>query len=170
MGRPSSPSLNILPLDFFRATPYAIHTRLGGTIPQGIERIAAMRQLIIITLLMLGSEPVLAGWVAVEKQYQRAGLETVYFDPETIVRQGQRAALWQLTDIKWNNTTRFLSTKAHKEFDCAKSRVRVLQVLEFSRQMGTGKSASGYIEDGRWQPVETGHVNQALWKAACKQD
>jgi hypothetical protein len=128
-----------------------------------------MKQLILITLLMLGSEPVLAGWVAVEKQYQPAGRETVYFDPETIDRQGQRVAIWQLTDMQWNNTTRFLSTKTHKEFDCAKSRVRVLQVLEFSRQMGTGKSASGYIEDGRWQPVETRSVNQALWKAACGQ-
>jgi hypothetical protein len=38
-----------------------------------------MKQLMIIALLMLGSEPVLAGWVAVENHYQPTGLETVYF-------------------------------------------------------------------------------------------
>jgi hypothetical protein len=84
-----------------------------------------------------------------------------------IHRDGNRATLWQLTDITWNSATRFLSRKTHKEFDCEQSLVRVLQVIEFSRQMGTGRSAAGYIESGNWQPVEKRSVNHALWKAAC---
>jgi hypothetical protein len=67
-----------------------------------------------------------------------------------------------LTVLKWNNTTRFLSVKTHKEFDCEQSLVRVLQVIEFSRQMGTGRSAASYIESGNWQPVEKRSVNHAL--------
>lgn len=127
-----------------------------------------MKGLAFITLLMLlGSGPVYAGWKAIEKQYQPTGLETLYFDPETIHRAGTRATLWQLTDLKWNGTTRYLSFKTHKEFDCAQSRVRVLQVLEFSRQMGTGRSAPGYIESGNWQPVKERSGNHALWKTAC---
>ncbi|MBX3329845.1 MAG: hypothetical protein KF722_05560 [Nitrospira sp.] len=122
----------------------------------------------IVLLMLLSSGPVYAGWVAIEKQYQPTGLETLYFDPETIHREGTRTTLWQLTDLKWNSTTRFLSFKTHKEFDCAQSRVRVLQVIEFSRQMGTGRSAPGYIESGNWQPVEERGVNHALWKAACE--
>jgi hypothetical protein len=91
--------------------------------------------------------------MAIERQFQPTGLETLYFDPEWIHRAGSRETLWQLTDLKWNSTTRFLSVKTHKEFDCENSRVRVLQVIEFSRQMGTGRSRSGYIENGNWQPV-----------------
>jgi hypothetical protein len=125
-----------------------------------------MKRLFLIIMLVMGVEPVYAGWVAVEKQYQTAGLETVYFDPETIRRDRERATLWQLTDIKWNSTTRFLSSKTQKEFEGEGFRVRVRQVVEFSRQMGTGKSATGYIESGNWKPVETGTINDALWKAA----
>lgn len=121
----------------------------------------------IALLILLNSVPVYARWEAIEKQYQPPGLETLYFDPETIHHEGTRATLWQLTDLKWNSTTRFLSFKTHKEFNCEQSRVRVLQVIEFSRQMGTGRSASGYIENGNWQPVEARSVNHALWKMAC---
>ncbi|HEY5932687.1 MAG TPA: surface-adhesin E family protein [Nitrospira sp.] len=127
----------------------------------------AMKHLFLLTLLTLSHGPVYAGWIAVDKQYQPTGLETLYFDPALIRRGGNRATLWQLTDIKWNSTTRFLSFKTHKEFDCERSRVRILQVIEFSRQMGTGRSAAGFIENGNWQPVEERSVNHALWKAAC---
>lgn len=126
-----------------------------------------MRELVFLALMLLSSRSVYAGWEALEKQSQPTGLETLYFDPETIHRNGTRAMLWQLTDLKWNSTTRFLSFKTHKEFDCEHPRVRVLQVVEFSRQMGTGRSAPGYIESGNWQPVEERSVNHALWKAGC---
>jgi hypothetical protein len=127
-----------------------------------------MKELVFIApLILLSSGSVYAEWKAVQKQYQTAGLETMYYDPETIHRDGTRATVWQLTDLQWNSTTRFLSFKIHKEFDCAQSRVRVLQVIEFSRQMGAGRSASGYIENGNWQPVEETSINHALWKAAC---
>lgn len=123
--------------------------------------------LVIALMILLNSGPVYARWEALEKQYQPTGLETLYFDPETIHQEGTRATLWQLTDLKWNSATRFLSFKTHKEFDCKQSRVRILQVVEFSRQMGTGKTAAGYIENGSWQPVEARSLNHALWKAAC---
>jgi len=45
-------------------------------------------------------------------------------------------------------TPNFLSAKTHKQFDCAKERFRVPAVVEYSREMATGKSAGGYIENG----------------------
>lgn len=127
-----------------------------------------MKLLFLVALIVFGHHPVHAGWVALEKPFQPTGLETVYFDPNTIQRKGGRATLWQLTDITWNSTTRFLSSKTHKEFDCEGSRVRVLQVIEFSRQMGTGRSTPGYIEQGGWQPVGSEGVNHALSKVVCE--
>lgn len=126
-----------------------------------------MKRPFLLTVFLLSYSSVYAGWVALEKQDQPTGLETLYFDPESINRTGTRATLWQLTDIKWNDTTRFLSVKTRKEFDCERSRVRVLQVIEFSRQMGTGRSTPGYIESANWQSVEERSVNHVLWKAAC---
>lgn len=127
-----------------------------------------MKQFFLLTIFLLHSSPVYAEWVAIEKPYQPAGIETVYFAPETIQRHEHRATLWQLTDLKWNGTTRFLSVKTHKEFDCEHSRVRILQVIEFSRQMGTGRSKPGYIENGSWQPIEEPSANHALWKTVCE--
>lgn len=127
-------------------------------------------RLLIIILAMLIHEPVHAGWVAVEKRYQTPGVQTVYFDPDTIRREGNLTTLWQLTDIKWTGETltpRFLSARTYKQFDCPRARFRVLAIVEFSRQMATGKSAAGYIENGNWQPVETGSINQGLWEMAC---
>ncbi len=95
-----------------------------------------MTQFFLLTIFLLHSGPVYAEWLAVEKQDQPIGLETLYFDQETIHRNRIRTTLWQLTDLKWNNTTRFLSTKTHKEFDCEHPRVRVLQVIDFSPQTG----------------------------------
>ncbi len=131
------------------------------------NRISPRLYCVLTIALMIWAHPVFAGWVALEKQHQPAGLETIYFDPEQIQRTGSVATLWQLTDLKWNNTTRFLSLKTHKEFDCAHSRVRTLQVIEFSRQMGSGRSRSGYIENGNWQTIGSPGVDLVLWKAAC---
>jgi hypothetical protein len=127
-----------------------------------------MKRLFLVVLFMFSYDLGYAGWVALEKQYQPTGLETVYFDPNTIQREGGRVTLWQLTDIKWNSTTRFLSSKTHKEFDCEGSRVRVLQVIEFSRQMGTGRSTAGYIKNGGWQVIEMHSADHALSKTACQ--
>jgi len=126
---------------------------------------------LLIALPMLSPTSVHAGWVTVEKRFQTPSTQTVYFDPETIRRQNDLATLWQLADIKWSDgapTPRYLSAKTHKQFDCLRLRVRVLAIVEFSRQMATGKSWSGYIENGNWQAVEAQSVNHALWKAACK--
>ena len=51
----------------------------------------------LITLLFLNSVPAYAEWVAVE---ETPGLRTVYFDPDTIRREGNLVTLWLLMDFK----------------------------------------------------------------------
>jgi len=132
--------------------------------------IGLMTRFVLLTTLLLGCYgPAYAGWVALEKRYQSPGKQTVYFDPDTIRREGNWVSLWQLPDTKWiGEPPTVLSAKTHKQFDCAKGRFWVLAIVEFSREMATGKSASGYIENGNWQQVEPQSVNQALWDAVCK--
>ena len=47
----------------------------------------------LITLLVLSSGPAYAEWVAIEKQYQSPGRQTVYVDPDTIRREGHRVTM-----------------------------------------------------------------------------
>ena len=122
----------------------------------------------LITLLFLNSVPAYAEWVAVE---ETPGLRTVYVDPDTIRREGNLVTLWQLMDFKWmqgnRSPSRFLSTKTQKQYDCAEKRLRLLAFTEFSRNMGTGIPADGYVDKGNWVRVEPDSISQALWEVAC---
>ena len=102
----------------------------------------------------------------------------MYVDPDTIRREGKLVTLWQLIDFKWMQGNaglgrlgfgphRFFSTKTHKQFDCAETRLRLLAFTEFSRHMGTGIAANGYVDKDNWLPVEPESINQALWEVAC---
>jgi hypothetical protein len=133
---------------------------------------------LLITLLVLSSVPAYAEWVVVEKDYLLPGLQTVYVDPDTIRREGNLVTMWQLIDFKSMQGNagmgpfgfgphRFLSTKTHKQFDCAGKRLRLLAFTEFSRGMGTGIPANGYVDSSNWLPVEPESINQALWGVAC---
>ena len=126
----------------------------------------------LIVFLYLSCVPAYAEWVAVEKDYPSPGLQILYIEPDTLRREGNLATLWQLIDFKWmqgsaRGPTRFLSTKTHKQFNCAEKRLRLLAFTEFSHPMGTGISADGYVDKDNWLPVERESINQALWEVAC---
>ena len=126
----------------------------------------------LVALLFLSTVPAHAEWVAVEKDYLLPGLQTVYVDPDSIRREENLVTMWQLIDFTWmqgnpRGPTRFLSAKTHKQFDCAGQRLRLLAYTEFSRHMGTGIAADGYVDKDNWFPVESESMNHALWKVAC---
>ena len=123
-------------------------------------------------LLFLGTVPAYAEWVAVEKDYLSPGLQTVYIDPDSIRREGNMVTMWQLIDFKWGQGNgrgahRFSSTKTQKQFDCPQKRLRLLAFTEFSRHMGTGIAANGYVDKDNWLPVEPESISQALWEVVC---
>ena len=132
----------------------------------------------LITLLFLSNVPTYAEWVAIEKKYQSPGLQTVYFDPDSIRREGHLVTIWQLTDYKsvqgnvglgrfGVDPSRFVSTKTHKQFDCVEKRLRLLAYMEFLRHMGTDRRNDGYVDKDNWLPVEPESINQALWEVVC---
>jgi hypothetical protein len=129
----------------------------------------------LITFLFLSSIPANAEWVAVEKDYLLPGLQTVYVDPESIRREGNLVTIWQLIDFKWmqgnpRGPSRFLSTKTHKQFNCADKRVRLLAFTEFSGGMGTGMPRDGHVDKDHWLPIEAESMSHALWEAACSKE
>ncbi len=130
---------------------------------------------LLILLLMLGSGPVYAEWMTVERDYLALGLQTVYVDSDSIRREGNLVTIGQLIDFKWmqgsaRGPTRFMSTKTHKQFDCAGKRLRLLAFTEFSHRMGTGILADGYVDTSRWMPVEPDSINQAVLEVVCSKE
>jgi len=94
---------------------------------------------LLITLLVLGSRPVYAGWELTSGD-DETGL-TVYVDPDTILRKGSLVKMWQLYDYKTVQTVAgdsLLSFKRYNEYDCAEARTRMLAYTWFSGNMGTG--------------------------------
>jgi hypothetical protein len=96
----------------------------------------------------------------------------VYFDPDTITREGDLVTLLQLNDYRWmqgngRGTHRFMSTETHKQFDCVEKRQRLLAFTEFSRHMGTGRPAGGYVDKDNWLRVQRESIDQDLWEMAC---
>ena len=131
-----------------------------------------------MAILVLIGEPVYAGWVVVENDYLDPGRQTVYLDPDTVIREENLMTVQQLTDYKWMQGNvglgrfmpgphRFFSTTTRKQFDCGTKRVRLLAFTEFSGHMGTGIAANGYVDHDAWLPVEPESINHALWELVC---
>ncbi len=128
--------------------------------------------LMIMTLVLM-QKPVQAEWVAIDRQYQSPGLQTVYIDPDSVHREGNLVTLSALIDWTWmqgnRSPTRFYSTQLTKQLDCAKKQVRTLSATDFYGHMGTGQviGGGGHTNESHWIRIERGTLNQGLWEAAC---
>lgn len=125
-----------------------------------------MTRLLLITLLMLSSGPAYAEWVEVGTTDDA----TIYFDPETIRRDGDRVKMWRLFNYKNVKTVlsnSSLSSNAQDEYDCAEVSSRNLALTFFSGHMGTGKVNHTESVEARWQPVRPGSAMNSLWKLVC---
>ena len=122
----------------------------------------------LITLLLLSSGAVYAGWVLTSGD-DEAGL-TVYVDPDSIRQKGNLAKMWQLYDYKTVQTVAgdsLLSFKRYNEYDCTEARTRMLAYTWFSGNMGSGTVVYSTPDEQQWEPVVPRSINQTLWKVAC---
>ena len=127
-----------------------------------------MTRLPLITLLLLSSGPAYAEWVAVGGN-EEAGV-TVYADPGTIRRKGNLVKMWHLNDFKTVQIAKgnsYLSIKAQHQYDCTEDRERILALMKFSGNMGSGDVVYEDSHERKWRPVAPETTNQALRKIAC---
>lgn len=125
----------------------------------------------LITLLVLSSGPVYAGWELTSGD-DETGL-TVYVDPGSIRRKGNVAKMWQLYDYKTVQTVAgdsLLSFKRYNEYDCTEERTRMLGYTWFSGNMGSGKVIYSTTDVQQWEPVVSRTINRTLWKVACSKN
>ena len=127
-----------------------------------------MTRLFLIALLVLSSGPAYAEWVDIGITTHDGA--TVYFDPDTIRRNGDRVKMWELDDFKTIQTVAsysYLSSKVQREFDCTEERMRVLEGTTFSGNMGNGQVVYAHSDENKWQSVELERSGKALWIVAC---
>ena len=111
-----------------------------------------MTRLLLATLLsILCSGPAYAEWLGLVKN-DRLGT-VVYVDPDTIRRKGDLAKMWSLNDYKTGSSDGSLSTKQQVEYDCTEERMRVLAIMGFSGNMGSGTLVSLNSAEGVWIPL-----------------
>ena len=81
--------------------------------------------------------------------------------------------MWVLYDSKttqtgWSAPAR--STKTQAEFDCEAELSRVLAVMDFSGNVGSGKMVYSKSDKQKWEPLAPGGLGQVLWKFACNKE
>ena len=124
----------------------------------------------LITLLLLSNEPAHAEWVSLGENPSGT---TVYVNPDTIRRKGERVKMWVQYDYKTIQTVAvagfpYLSQRTQQQFDCVDGRYRFRSSVEFSGNMGRGESVKSESHEGKWHPVSPNSVSEDLWKYACR--
>lgn len=127
-----------------------------------------MKKLLFVLLLI--SMPAWAQWTLVGGA-DGAKFST-YADFATIRKRSGMAEMWTLVDFR--NAQRapygpeYLSMKAQSEYDCDKSRRRVLFSEMYTGQMGEGDVVSTHADPAEWERVLPASLPEELWKVACK--
>jgi len=118
-----------------------------------------------------------AEWVKVGGS--KDGEITVYANPATIRKAGNKATMWEMDDSKsvQINTVSgkpYLSHKNQYEFDCKEKQWRMLYVYSFhSGNMGSGEvthtSSASSTVPGEMGQISPGSAMEDMWKIACEQ-
>jgi len=98
-----------------------------------------MRKAILMMLLAGVSSSAAAEWIAVGSGEP----STLYADPSTIRKAGDRVQMLDLLDFKTAQVTegyRYMSSKTLSEYDCKEERTRILYFTLHSENMGRGEA------------------------------
>jgi hypothetical protein len=123
---------------------------------------------IFLVLLLLGSGPAYAKWVAVAQTTEA----TIYVDPETIHSTEGAVEVSVIFDYKrrqrLDNELNYFSTKRLYELECGSEWFRLLAVTFFMGDMGKGHVIEHSVKEDRWRPVPPTGVGRSLLKLVCK--
>lgn len=127
-----------------------------------------MYKAVLMLVLSVVSSHAAAVWVEVGSDETA----TVYADPATIRKTGERVKMWSLFDYKTARVPGkplepYLSMRGYSEYDCKKTRSRALSVSFHPRGMASGDVTYTNAKRDKWRPLTPGSVAENLWKTAC---
>jgi len=109
-------------------------------------------------------------WTLLGTSAANGGMD-VYVAPASIRRSGDKARMLDLFDFKNRQAfdgKPFFSARNEFEYDCARSRQRMLGTTGFSGHMGKGAVVASSDGAGAWEPVGTTGPHYEHWQMACK--
>ena len=129
-----------------------------------------MHKAILLTILALISSSAMAEWVMIGENKILA--ITAYADPDTDKPQknGHKVKMWKIYDYKTTQEEsgyKFISAKFQNEYDCRKEQSRILVNTVYADNMGRGKVIFTEPTLGKWLPITSGSLDEALLKFAC---
>ena len=118
----------------------------------------------------MDSGPTHQQWTLLGSSVANGGMD-VYVAPASIRRSGDRARMFDLFDFKTRQAFEgkpFLSARNEFEYDCARSRQRMLGTTGYAGSMGHGAVVASSTGASPWEPVGTSGPNFDHWRVACK--
>ena len=107
--------------------------------------------------------PVLAEW----KLYGDNGKAEFFYDPGSIVVQGDTVAVWEMLNYSFP-LNRVLSNRSRKEYDCSKGTFRILGGEFFAGPLLSGEIISESQEaESAWRIPDQGTRNMELMVLVC---
>jgi hypothetical protein len=109
-------------------------------------------------------------WTLLGSSVAMGGMD-VYVAPASIRRSGNSARMSNLYDFKTRQMFEgksFLSSRNEFEYDCARSRQRMLGTTGFSGRMGKGTVVASSEGVDAWEPVGTSGPFYEHWFVACR--
>lgn len=130
-----------------------------------------MRKVILMMLLAVVSNSVMAEWVKLGVTSDHSA--TIYVNPATIHKKGNKAKMWALTDYneapKIDGLPPYLSLKSQEEYDCKDEQARTISASLHSGNMGHGDVTNAFNPKlPEWVAVPPDSLVEARWKFACK--
>ena len=129
-----------------------------------------MHKVILMILLAVVSSSVMAEWVVI------SGIDdlgiTVYADPSSIRKSGNKVKMWVLFDfssVHEASGTKSLSSMVQDEFDCKEEQLKILHFTWYSKNMGEGDIVyyANVLPEKNWEPVVPESAGESWSKYAC---
>ena len=96
---------------------------------------------------------------------------TVYIDPSTIHKEGNRAEMWALIDYKTSQPDKtgkqVLSDKLHYQYDCKGKQLSIIDTSAHAGPMGTGEIINVNPDPPELLPIPAGTMAERMWERAC---
>ena len=121
-----------------------------------------MKKLCLVGLMMLAGSA-WAEWVV----YQKSEKVTQYYEPATIVKNGNMRQVWQLQNLAWSLQNGATSFRMLREYDCNKARWRSLAIYTHSEPMAGGTVLETAGEDSNWNGIRPDSVAELLLNIVC---
>jgi len=126
-----------------------------------------MKKLLLTLMLAVVSSSAIAEWVKVGTSDDKT--TTIYADPSTIRKSGNRVKMWALWDYSTaqeGDSKPYMSVRIQNEYNCKEETDRQIYATTFSGNMLEGNTIA--MQGGRnWEPIALRTFGETLWKFAC---